>query len=232
MTRSPPEERGFPETLNLRGAKRPQGLKAPGINWCIKMELVSYHEKVEILIKALAKRYQNIDMPVEDLMQEGRIAAFRAIPQWQKSNGNAKAIAWAWVYIWARYRELSSSKQSQPEVSYEDRQDQENINATDLYLDRYFANDADDTTEEGDISHVDIETKKSMFSFLKSALSNGYSDLAQKSDKTISRRQIAAREHVTVQRINQLTRKIENHLNIKRESENHGRKKEKILPEL
>ena len=65
MTHSPPEERGFPETLNLRGAKRPQGLKAPDINWCIKMELVSYHEKVEILIKALAKRYQNIDMPVE-----------------------------------------------------------------------------------------------------------------------------------------------------------------------
>ena len=172
------------------------------------MEL-AYQKRVEILIKALAGRYKNINMPYDDLLQEGRLAAINAIPRWQKSNGNAKAIAWAWVYIWSRYRELSSAKCSEPEISFEERQNTENFNATDLYLNKYFT---DDISEKNDVPGSTDPEKENAFSFLKNALSNGSGDIIRAIDKKVSKHEAAHKETVTVQRINQLHKKMEDHM--------------------
>ena len=171
------------------------------------------------ITKAITKRYENtVDMPYEELLQEGFAAALQGVQRWRKNQGRAAMIAWSWIYVLAKCKELSTSKHSGPEItSYEDRQDTENINATDLYIYSHFADKTAEVDNESgnDAIFGNNQGKEAAFAFLKSALSNGYSDLTQKSDTATSLHQIAAREHVTIQRINQLNRKIENHLLIK-----------------
>jgi DNA-directed RNA polymerase specialized sigma subunit len=160
-------------------------------------------------VKVLTKRYANlVDISYEDLLQEGYLAAMNGIRRWQKYEGQAAITAWAWIYVVSRYKELSVSGYSDTRVvSYEDIEKEGNINATDLYINKYFT----DETEKGseDLTNNN-QNKQAAFMFLNAALTDGYGDIIQVSKDMVSSHEIASKRRVTTQRINQLNRKIEN----------------------
>lgn len=168
-----------------------------------------YISRISIIVKTITKRYENsVDMPYEDLLQEGYIAAMNGVNRWHKEQSSAAIIAWAWIYILSRCKELSTSRYAQPEItSYEEHMDTNDINATDLYTNKYFIGEADTKI----ISEIS-QQKKGAFLLLKKSLSNGYSDIAQRFEDSISPGSIADKEHLTIQRINQLNKKIEDYL--------------------
>ncbi|MBN2251640.1 MAG: hypothetical protein JW724_06175, partial [Candidatus Altiarchaeota archaeon] len=55
----------------------------------------------------------------------------------------------------------------------------------------------------------DSQIKQDAFMFLKTSLSNGYGDIVQRFEESLSAQDIAKRERLTRQRIDQLSRKVE-----------------------
>lgn len=164
-------------------------------------------ERMEAIVKVVTARYKGcIPMPYDELLQEGYAAAAIGMTRWRKSQGKAAMIAWGWIYVLSRCKELASKCSSGPEiVSYEEHKNTETFNATELYIDEYFA----DTDEGEGADPNDSQNKQNAFMFLKSALTNGYDDIVQRFEESISSQEIANREHLTRQRIDQLNRKVE-----------------------
>jgi len=164
-------------------------------------------ERMEAIVKVVTSRYSNlVDIPYSELVQEGYAAAANGMTRWRKTQGKAAMIAWGWIYVLSRCKELASKYSSGPEiVSYEEHENKETFNATDLYIEEYFA----DTDEGESADPNDSQNKQNAFMFLKSALTNGYDDIVQRFEESISSQEIANREHLTRQRIDQLNRKVE-----------------------
>ena len=83
-------------------------------------------DQVDPLIRSTARRYQDSVLPYldyEDLVQEGKLAAFQAIKYWMSEQPEDSASMFSWVFVCVnnRFKELAGkAKQEIPYNPYRD----------------------------------------------------------------------------------------------------------------